>query len=242
MFEDSLVASRVSEVSSSRRWATLASIGLQVVVAGVVIALPLLHPEVAPFRLEAPKVWMPLMPKPPVPVVQVQRQPAASSSSSMAAPIATRRLILPSSLPSAQTAVADAPSLLPFGSGMGTPDGLPNGIGVGDGHGPVVTVAPAKAPVGRLRVSFLSEGMLIAPIRPVYPMIAKAAGVQGTVVVEAIISRTGTIESLHVVSGPPMLQSAALEAIREARYQPYRLNGEPTEVETRITVNFRMGG
>jgi periplasmic protein TonB len=103
-------------------------------------------------------------------------------------------------------------------------------------------VAPEKAPVGRLRISFLSEGMLIAPIRPVYPMIAKAAGVQGTVVVEAIISRTGTIESLHVVSGPPMLQSAALEAIREARYQPYRLNGEPTEVETRITVNFRMGG
>jgi protein TonB len=242
MFEDSLVASRVSEISSSRRWATLASIGLQVVVAGVVIALPLLHPEVAPFRLEAPKVWMPLMPKPPVPVVQVQREPAASSSSNMAAPTATRRLILTSSLPSRETVVADAPPLAPFGSEMGTPDGLPNGVGVGDGHGPVVSVAPAKAPVGRLRISSLSEGMLIAPIRPVYPMIAKAAGVQGTVVVEAIISRTGTIESLHVVSGPPMLQSAALEAIREARYQPYRLNGEPTEVETRITVNFRMGG
>jgi protein TonB len=241
MFEDSLVASRVGEVSSSRRWATLASIGLQVVVAGVVIALPLLHPEVAPFRLEAPKVWMPLLPKPPVPVVQVQRESVASSSS-MAVPIATRPLILRSSLPSRETVVADAPPLVPFGSEMGTPDGLPNGIGVGDGHGPVVTVAPAKAPVGRLRISSLSEGMLIAPIRPVYPMIAKAAGVQGTVVVEAIISRTGTIESLHVVSGPPMLQSAALEAIREARYQPYRLNGEPTEVETRITVNFRMGG
>jgi periplasmic protein TonB len=84
--------------------------------------------------------------------------------------------------------------------------------------------------------------MLIVPIRPVYPMIAKAARVEGPVVVEAIISRTGTIESLHVVSGPQMLQSAALDAIREARYRPYRLNGEPTEVQTRITVNFRMGG
>jgi protein TonB len=84
--------------------------------------------------------------------------------------------------------------------------------------------------------------MLLAPIRPVYPAIAKAAHVEGSVVVEAVISRTGTIESLHVVSGPQMLQQAALDAIREARYQPYRLNGEPTDVETTITVIFRMGG
>ncbi len=84
--------------------------------------------------------------------------------------------------------------------------------------------------------------MAPVPIRPVYPAIARAAGVQGTVVVTALISRAGMIESLRVVSGPPMLQNAAVEAIRAARYQPYRLNGEPTEVETTITVNFRMGG
>jgi periplasmic protein TonB len=84
--------------------------------------------------------------------------------------------------------------------------------------------------------------MLIAPIRPVYPAIAKAAHVTGTVVVEAVISRTGAIESLHVLSGPPMLRNAALEAIRAARYQPYKLNGEATEVQTTITVNFSIGG
>jgi periplasmic protein TonB len=83
--------------------------------------------------------------------------------------------------------------------------------------------------------------MLIAPIRPVYPAIAKAAHIEGTVVVEAIISRTGTIESLHVISGPVMLQSSAIDAIRAARYQPYRLNGETTEVQTTIMVNFHMG-
>ncbi len=60
--------------------------------------------------------------------------------------------------------------------------------------------------------------------------------------VEAVISKAGVIESLHVVSGPLMLQNAALEAIREARYRPYRLNGEAIEVQTTITVNFRMGG
>jgi protein TonB len=84
--------------------------------------------------------------------------------------------------------------------------------------------------------------MLLTPIRPIYPAIAKAAGVQGTVVVEAIISRAGTVESVRVVSGPPMLQRAAVEAIRVARYRPYRLNGQPTDVQTTFTVNFRMGG
>ena len=85
-------------------------------------------------------------------------------------------------------------------------------------------------------------GMLVTPIRPAYPAIAKAAGVQGTVVVEAVISREGTVEGLRVVSGPAMLQNAALEAIRAARYRPFRLNGEPTEVQTLITVNFKLGG
>jgi len=83
--------------------------------------------------------------------------------------------------------------------------------------------------------------MLLSPIRPVYPPIAKAAGVSGTVVVEAIISKAGTIESLYAVSGPEVLRVAALDAIRAARYQPYRLNGEPIEIQTTITVNFRLG-
>jgi protein TonB len=146
-------------------------------------------------------------------------------------------------LPNTNAAANDVPQLAPIGNGMGMPDGLPNGIGVGDGHEPSVTVAPTKAPVASIHVSTgVFKGMLLAPILPVYPAIAKAAHVEGAVVVEAVISRKGTIESLHVVSGPQMLQNAALDAIRAARYQPYRLNGEPTEVQTTITVNFRIGG
>jgi protein TonB len=241
MFEDSLVESRVGQVSSSKRWTMLASIGLQVAVAGVVMVLPLLHPEAMPFRFECPPVLMPLMPKPPVPVVV--RQVSAASSSSVAIPSVTRPEVGRAMLLSLHPVVGDPPPLAPFGSGMRMTDGLPSGIGVGDGHGPVVSVAPARAPVALPDVSTgVLQGMLIAPIRPVYPAIAKAAGVQGTVVVEAVISRKGTIESLRVVSGPQMLQNAALDAIREARYRPYRLNGEPTDVQTTITVNFRMGG
>jgi protein TonB len=242
MFEDSLVESRVGQVSSSKRWTMLASIGLQVAVAGVVMVLPLLHPEAMPFRLEAPKVVMPLMPKPPVLVV-VERESSASSSS-VAIPSVAEPEAATSRLPGLHSIVGDPPPLGVLGIGMRMTDALPNGIGVlSDGHGPVVSVAPARTPVAPLHVSTgVLQGMLLAPIRPVYPVIAKAAGVQGTVVVEAVISRKGTIESLRVVSGPQMLQNAALEAIREARYQPFRLNGEPTEVQTTITVNFRLGG
>ena len=238
MFEDSLFASRVGEVSASKGWTMLASIGLQATIAGVVITLPLLHPEALPFRVEAPKAVVPVMPKPPV---MVRVETAASASSGADAPSVSRPMIFPSLLPR-DTAIAEAAPLVPIGPGMGTHDGLPDGFGVGVGHGPVVTVAPVKTAKPVNVSTGVMQGRLLAPILPAYPAIAKAAGVQGTVVVEAVISRTGTIESLHVVSGPPMLQNAALEAIREARYQPYRLNGEPTEVQTTIRVNFRIGG
>lgn len=240
MFEDSLVESRVYQVSASKRWTMLLSISLQAAIAGVVITLPLLHPEALPFHLEAPKVVVPLTPKPIVPVVTTQSA-ASASASSMAVPNTARPLI--ATLLRGRDAADTPPSLAPFGnSGMEVPDGLPGGLGIGDAHGPAVTVAPVKA-AARVNVSTgVMQGRLLTPMHPVYPAIAKAAHVEGTVVVEAVISRMGTIASLHVVSGPQMLQNAALEAIRGARYQAYRLNGEPVEVQTTITVNFRFGG
>jgi len=240
MFEDSLFASRLGQVSTSKRWTVVASIGLQAAVVAVLITLPLLHPEALSFHVAAPKVLMPLVPKPPVPVVQAQREPSASSAS--APMLSTSRPLILSTLPGRDPDMSEVPPLAPFGSTTGMPDGLPTGIGVSDGHVPVVSVRPVKESKPLAVSTGVLQGMLLAPIRPVYPMIAKAAHVEGTVVVEAVISRTGTIESLNVVSGPEMLRQSAIDAIREARYQPYRLNGEPTEVQTRITVNFRMGG
>jgi periplasmic protein TonB len=240
MFEDSLVESRVAVVSAEKRWTAVASAAVQVSLAAVVIALPLLHPEALPFHMDAPKVLMPVIPK-PLPVVETERVPSGSASS-FAPPVETRALIFTQTTGIA-TATNDGPMLAPIGVGMGGPPGMPDGLGIGEGHGPAVSVVTPKPQAGPLRISSgLSEGMLLAPIRPVYPPIARAAGVQGTVVVEAVISKAGVIESLHIVSGPMMLQNAALEAIREARYRPYRLNGEPVEVQTTITVNFRIGG
>jgi protein TonB len=104
----------------------------------------------------------------------------------------------------------------------------------------VVKVAPQKGP---MRVSSgVISGLAISQPKPVYPPIARAAHVSGAVVLHAVISKTGTVTNLTVVSGPQMLQSAALDAVRNWRYKPYLLNGEPTEVETTVTVNFNFGG
>lgn len=86
------------------------------------------------------------------------------------------------------------------------------------------------------------EGNLIYKVQPVYPPLARSARVQGSVVLRAIISRNGTIEDLTVLSGHPLLTGAAIEAVRRWRYRPYMLNGDPVEVETRVTVNFILGG
>ena len=88
----------------------------------------------------------------------------------------------------------------------------------------------------------VAVGMLLQKITPVYPPIAKAARVQGTVVLQATISKTGRLKNLQVVSGPAMLQQAALDAVRQWRYKPYLLNNEPVEVETTVNVIFTLGG
>lgn len=87
-------------------------------------------------------------------------------------------------------------------------------------------------------MSHWAEGNLIYRVQPEYPEIARQIRVQGPVQLRAIISKTGTIEHLAVESGHPMLVKAAMDAVRQWRYRPYLLNGEPIEVETEITVNF----
>jgi protein TonB len=87
----------------------------------------------------------------------------------------------------------------------------------------------------------VAGGLLRKKTPPVYPSIAKAAHVEGTVVIQATISKAGLIESPHIVSGPVMLRQAALDAVRNWRYRPYLLNGEPVEVETTVNVVFTLG-
>jgi TonB family protein len=88
----------------------------------------------------------------------------------------------------------------------------------------------------------VAVGLLLQKTQPIYPPIARAARVSGTVVLQATISKAGTVEELRVVSGPPMLQRAALDAVKTWRYKPYTVNNEPVEVETTVNLIFTLSG
>lgn len=107
--------------------------------------------------------------------------------------------------------------------------------------GPASNTSDIPPPVRQARIAGgVMAGRLIQGGHLVYPKDARIAGVGGTVVMKAIIGKDGTIKDLTVVSGPDMLQSAATDAVKQWIYKPYLLNGEPTEVNTTITVNFNL--
>ena len=82
--------------------------------------------------------------------------------------------------------------------------------------------------------------MLIHQVKPEYPHLAKVTGTQGVVLLDAVIDKEGSIQSLRVISGHQLLIKAALDAVQQWRYRPTLLNGEPVEVNTTITVTFTL--
>jgi protein TonB len=243
MFEQSVcVVSGNGAVARGTRWTVAGSILLQCCLAAVVVVAPLLHPEGLVLRGTAPRVFVPLQTVKPdeVKVKHVEAANATAQAAVLAA-IPERLMTAPGLIPHGIGA-GDPPPMGVTGTMDGLGGGLPGDVArLGDAPRPAVV---ARTEVrGPVRVSSgVGAGMLVTPIRPVYPAIARAAHVEGAVVVAATISREGVLERAHVVSGPAMLAGAAMDAVRSARYTPYRLNGEAIEVETTITVNFRMGG
>jgi len=161
-----------------------------------------------------------------------------------------RHLIMPRRIPNetANLNETQAPPALEFpgtlvvsgGTGSaGTRHSVLDTLGNGTNAMPVLSPPPS---VQHVRVSHMMEGNLIHRVQPAYPPLARQARIQGTVVLRAIISRDGRIENLQVLSGHPMLVPAAIEAVRQWRYQPYILNDQPVEVETQVTVNFTLSG
>jgi protein TonB len=140
---------------------------------------------------------------------------------------------------------APPPMMASGGVVGGVPGGIPGGQmgGVIGGIISSTPMVPRVATPQRVRVSQgVTQGLLIRKIQPAYPPLARQARIQGTVLLQAEISRDGTIENLRLISGHPMLAPAAIEAVKQWRYKPYILNGEPVEVETQITVNFTLSG
>jgi protein TonB len=90
--------------------------------------------------------------------------------------------------------------------------------------------------------SNVSSGLLIKRVQPVYSKYARKNRIQGIVLMHAAISKEGDIINVEVLSGPPILTDAAVTAVKQWKYRPYRVNGEPVQVETEIKVNFALAG
>ena len=241
MFEGSLIESRGLTITKTQQWTTVGSLTLQCALAGLLLAFPLMRPQPLPTIIDAPTLSVPLLRKP---VQQTAQRTAVTNTSSAFTAPATASAVASSMRPfifleSSGSSNDPAPSLDHNLSMTQGPAGMESVIGIANGPGITVVRARPSSPV---RISSgVSKGLLLTPIQPVYPPLARATRVQGEVVLEAVISQAGRIESLHVISGPPMLRDAALTAVQSARYRPYLLNGEPVEVNTTITVIFQLG-
>lgn len=123
----------------------------------------------------------------------------------------------------------------------GVPGGVPGGTagGVLGGIMNSGAVIPPKPKMVRVSQG-VSNGLLVHKVTPQYPPLAKQAHVQGSVILRAVIGKDGKVENVQPESGSPLLASAAVNAVKEWRYKPYVLDGNPVEVETTVTVNFHL--
>ncbi len=238
MFQESLVES-TSLLRGRSRWPAVISFALQAAIATALIVFPLLHPESMPLRAPRISLAAPRLEPSALPEQRVRVETSNEAANTVSAPTqVARNSTIAIRVPGAmvdQPTIATGVNLLGAGA---SPISL---LGPGGPAGPHVVARTAATAAGPMHISTgVMAGQLLQPIRPEYPMIAKLSHTEGTVVVQAVISKTGHIESARVVSGPPVLQAAALQAVREARYRPFLLNGLPTEVETTVSINFRM--
>lgn len=217
-----------------RRWTAVASFSVQAAVVAAALVLPLLRPTDLPEAFTHHRIFVPYS-QPETPATPANPHPPVGTG--------TVGLPVPPIIVSRETRVHFGPARPSAGptDGPPTPPSWNPGVPWGPG-GPNlgrVAMTPLRPILARLpRVSAMMQGNLIHRVEPVYPPIAKSTGVQGTVLIKALISPDGRIEQAQVVSGSPLLSPAALEAIRQWRYRPYILNGGAIEVETEITVNF----
>jgi len=243
MFEDSLIESG-NRLKTKRLGTTVISFLLQVGLIGILILIPLIYTDALPkTQLMTFLVAPPPPPPPPPPAA------AAVKVVKIQSEIISGQLRTPTRIPTKIQMIKEEEAPPDLG-GSGVPGGVPGGIPGGASGGVIGGIlssshvdVPKVATPARVRVSTgVATGLLIKKVTPNYPQLAKQARIQGQVVLQAEISKDGTIQNLQLISGHPMLAPAAIEAVRQWRYKPYLLNGEPVAVETQVVVNFSLSG
>ena len=246
MFEDSLIESG-GKLKTKRGATTLISFLFQVALIGVLVILPLVFTEALPKQQLMTFLVAPPPPPPPPP------PPAAAPVKvvkTIQSDLQNGQLRTPTKIPEKVQMIKEEEAPPPVMSAGGVVGGVPGGVPggqMGGVIGGIISSTPVAVPKvatpQRVRVSQgVSQGLIIKKVQPPYPPLARQARIQGQVILQAEISKDGTIENLRLISGHPMLAPAAIEAVKQWRYKPYLLNGEPVAVETTVMVNFSLSG
>jgi protein TonB len=245
MFEDSLIESG-GKLKTKRGRTSAVAFLLEVMIIGVMVLIPLIFTEALPkgqmmFLLVAPPPPPPPPPPAAAPVHVVKQIQSDIINGELRTPTKIPKKVL-------ENLKEDEapPQMAVTGVVGGVPGGVPGGS-MGGVIGSVLSSTPVAVPKiatpTRVRVSSgVSTGLLIRKVPPAYPPLARQARIQGVVVLQAQISKEGNIQNLQLISGHPMLAPAAIEAVKQWKYKPYLLNGEPVEVDTQVQVNFTLAG
>jgi periplasmic protein TonB len=244
MFDD-LLESAANRKRTKRGWTIVASAVAQSACLAALILIPLLRIEALPIMmlrtvLIAPIPHLPSLPPPQTHPQHVFHPPPRLLQNNV--------LHEPIAIPKKVTMLVE-PELPPdLQTGIGTGDGAEGGLDLlksmrGTANPSPVVAPPPAVVISRIRIGGQIQAAKVVFDRPpVYPSLARQARIQGTVILHAIINTDGRVAQLQVVSGHPVLARAALDAVRLWRYLPTRLNGQPVEVDTNITVTFILRG
>jgi protein TonB len=247
MFADSLLEPSIWGDAHRRTATTLVALILQSLPVCILCLTSLYYTPVSP----KPASVTTLVAPPPLATPALGAERSLNEAKVVRKPLhtPTEKLVTPTKIPKAlpienKTAPPPPPDLA-GGVADGVPGGVPGGAlaGIVGSIAPPAAASPSAAAPKRLRVSEgLVGGLLVHKVMPSYPRSAQHAHISGSVVLRAVISKDGSIEDLKAVQGDPLLTSAAIDAVKQWRYRPYLLNGQPVEVETIITVNFTAHG
>ncbi|MBI3668130.1 MAG: energy transducer TonB [Acidobacteria bacterium] len=247
MFEQSLLDAQ--GVKTTTRYTVFFSFFVQCLIIGVAVLIPLIYTNTLPaHQLMSYLVAPPPPPPPPPPPAAVMKAPKITPRE-----FDSSKLMQPKIIPKQVAIIKEEDMSAAAISGVvgGVPGGVPGGA-VGGVIGGILSSTPVapppppkveapKAAPQRIRVGGnVQKANLIFQPKPVYPPLAKQARIQGLVRFTAIISKEGTIQQLTLISGHPLLIPSAQEAVKQWRYRPTLLNGEPVEVITQIDVNFTL--
>jgi len=245
MFEEMVESTVASKKRTKQRYTVALSMVAQVAFLAILILIPLIYTEALPKTLMSSILLAPPPPPPPppppAPVQVVKIKPVAHL-------MEAGKLVAPKVIPKDVKIIKEEEQPPDMGAGIagGVPGGVAGGsmggviggvIGGAGGGGP----PPPKPTATRTRVGgAVPAAKLVTRVQPIYPPLARQTRISGTVKLHAIIGKDGNVQKLEVESGHPLLVQAALDAVRQWRYQPTLLNGEPVEVDTEIDVIFSL--